>query len=93
MHDKPTHGKCGSNPADPLLRPSSSISAPRWYAMRHPIIDLICYSIVIAWAVFWGMVVGGTFEQEILRPLAESMDKHPSTPDRQPSPEVFRGVV
>jgi hypothetical protein len=61
--------------------------------VRHPIIDLIGYSILIAWAVFWGMVVGGMFEQEILRPRAEEARKRPPTPDHQPSPEVFEGVA
>ena len=29
--------------------------------VRHPIIDLISYSILISCVVFWGMVVGGMF--------------------------------
>jgi hypothetical protein len=60
--------------------------------VRHPIIDLISYSILISWAVFWGMVVGGMFEQEILRPRAEALDKRPPTLDHSPSPEVFPGI-
>lgn len=85
-----------SRPAQ-SLRQNSSSSAPsnatmRLINVRHPIIDLISYSILISWVVFWGMVVGGMFEQEILRPRAEVLDKHPPTPDHSPSPEVFPGI-
>ncbi len=60
--------------------------------MRHPLIDLISYAILVSWAVMWGMVVGGMLEQEILKPRAEAVDKRPTTPDHSPSPEVFPGV-
>lgn len=89
----PTLDKCGPNTAGPSLRAYSRVPAPRWYTMRHPIIDLISYSILISWAVFWGMVVGGMFEQEVLRPRTESVHKRPPDPYRSPSPDVFRGVV
>jgi hypothetical protein len=60
--------------------------------VRHPIIDFISYSIIISWAILWGMVVVGMFEQEVLRPHAESADKRPSTADHQPSPKVLKRV-
>lgn len=60
--------------------------------VRHPIIDLISYAILISWAVMWGMVVGGMFEDEILRPRAEEARKRPPTPDDTPSPKVFKGI-
>lgn len=61
--------------------------------VRHPIIDLISYSILISWAVFWGMVVGGMLEQEVLQPRAEEARKHQPRPDHSPRPEVFRGIT
>jgi hypothetical protein len=64
------------------------------WRMHHPIIDLIGYSIVLSWAVMWGMVVGGMFEQEILRQQSQPVPIWYQLPtkDTVPSPDVFEGV-
>lgn len=98
MHDKPVPGVCGSIPAGPSLQPSSSTPAPRWYAMRHPIIDVIgytlCYGLILYGAVIVGGVIGILINEELAqRKLSAPVWYQFPDRDHTPSPEVFEGVV
>jgi hypothetical protein len=64
------------------------------WRMHHPIIDLIGYCIVLAWAILVGMTIGVIFEDE----FPQKSQPIPvwyrlPTKDNEPSPDMFEGMA
>jgi hypothetical protein len=98
MHDKHATGTGDPIPTRPSLQPSSSTPAPRWYAIRHPIIDVIgyalCYGLILYGAVIVGGVIGILINEELAqRKLSAPVWYQLPVRDHTPGPEVFEGVV
>ena len=85
--------QCRPAPANPSPPPASGAPPHRWYALRHPVITFIGYAIAITWAVFWGMVIGVTIEEELEKQARPELPWYqlPNQEHELP-PDVFPGL-